>query len=241
MEQSCRMVPYIMNRLYEKAGGGNCGWFKSSFANACKCVSGRFVSYCRKKVGLKDPLYVTRDLVLDFLDNVCVANYAKTMQQREKKRITTAIKVLNTAFDFDIAVEETKLYRGFDVMCPYCNVKTNYVDSKVVYGKTCGGKRYLCPICGAHVGTHKGTAVPLGTPANEELQKLRKLAHARFDKLWRERIMTRTEAYRWIAKEMNIPEAEAHIGMFDRHQCLVMIQTVSSFFYRMAESTMKSA
>ena len=46
------------------------------------------------------------------------------------------------------------------VYCDYCGRETEYVDSKVIYGKSYG-KIYLCRNCMAYVGVHKGTDKPL--------------------------------------------------------------------------------
>lgn len=54
------------------------------------------------------------------------------------------------------------------VYCDYCGRETEYVDSKVIYGKSYG-KIYLCRNCMAYVGVHKGTDKPLGRLANAEL------------------------------------------------------------------------
>ena len=69
------------------------------------------------------------------------------------------------------------------VYCDYCGRETEYVDSKVIYGKSYG-KIYLCRNCMAYVGVHKGTDKPLGRLANAELRNWKKAAHAVFDPLW---------------------------------------------------------
>lgn len=49
-----------------------------------------------------------------------------------------------------------------------------------------------------------------------ERRSLRAEAHAIFDRLWKEGHMTRTEAYRWLASEFDLPRRRAHIGMMPR-------------------------
>ena len=44
------------------------------------------------------------------------------------------------------------------VYCDYCGRETEYVDSKVIYGKSYG-KIYLCRNCMAYVGVHKDIRV----------------------------------------------------------------------------------
>lgn len=74
-----------------------------------------------------------------------------------------------------------------EVYCDYCGRRAEFVDSKVIYGKSYG-MIYLCRCCPgyAYVGVHKGTDRPLGRLADMELRELKKLAHAAFDPLWKE-------------------------------------------------------
>lgn len=76
------------------------------------------------------------------------------------------------------------------VYCDYCGRETEYVDSKVIYGKSYG-KIYLCRNCMAYVGVHKGTDKPLGRLANAELRNWKKAAHAVFDPLWKYGLLSR--------------------------------------------------
>ena len=43
-----------------------------------------------------------------------------------------------------------------NVYCPYCGQQAEYVDSKVIYGRSYG-MAYLCRNCDAYVGVHRGT------------------------------------------------------------------------------------
>ena len=102
------------------------------------------------------------------------------------------------------------------VYCDYCGRETEYVDSKVIYGKSYG-KIYLCRNCMAYVGVHKGTDKPLGRLANAELRNWKKAAHAVFDPLWKYGRFRghRNAAYAWLAQKMGLPVEKTHIGMFD--------------------------
>lgn len=108
--------------------------------------------------------------------------------------------------------------------CPYCGRKAEYVDSKVVYGKSYG-KIYLCRNCMAYVGVHRGTSKPLGRLANAELRYWKKQAHAAFDPLWQYGRFkgSRNAAYVWLSKQMRTPINKTHIGMFDVGQCKQVI------------------
>lgn len=106
------------------------------------------------------------------------------------------------------------------VYCDYCGRQAEYVDSRVVYGKSYG-MIYLCRNCMAYVGVHKGTDKPLGRLANAELRHWKKLAHAAFDPLWKFGRFKgrRNGAYAWLAGKMGLPIEKTHIGMMDVRQC----------------------
>jgi len=112
------------------------------------------------------------------------------------------------------------------VWCDYCDTHTDYVDSEEIYGKSYG-MIYLCRSCGAYVGVHRGTDIPLGRLANAELRDWKKMAHANFDPVWTHGRFKgrRSDAYKWLADQMGLPEEETHIGMFNVKQCqqLIMI------------------
>lgn len=113
------------------------------------------------------------------------------------------------------------------VYCDYCGRETEYVDSKVIYGKSYG-KIYLCRNCMAYVGVHKGTDKPLGRLANAELRNWKKAAHAAFDPLWKYGRFRghRNAAYAWLAQKMGLPVEKTHIGMFDVGQCRKAIEII---------------
>ena len=111
------------------------------------------------------------------------------------------------------------------VFCDYCGRRAEYVDSKVVYGRSYG-MIYLCRNCMAYVGVHKGTDKPLGRLANAELRHWKIQAHDAFDPLWKYGPFKgrRNEAYAWLASQMGLPVEKTHIGMFDVQQCKRVIQ-----------------
>jgi Mg2+ and Co2+ transporter CorA len=45
------------------------------------------------------------------------------------------------------------------------------------------------------------------------------IAHAHFDPMWKDISLPRKEAYKWLAKELEIPLNECHIGVFDVDTC----------------------
>ncbi len=120
-------------------------------------------------------------------------------------------------------------------LCPYCENKTEYVDSSFVYGRSYG-MIYICKPCRAWVGVHKGTDNALGRLANAELRGAKKKAHFYFDQIaktslineiWTEHLpktSNRGKAYIWLAKQLNIPTIDCHIGMMDVVSCNRVIE-----------------
>ena len=120
----------------------------------------------------------------------------------------------------DIKEIHKEIFKG--KICPYCRNESHYVDSKIVYGKSYG-MIYLCNRCNAYVGVHKGTNQALGRLANNELRKYKIKAHDAFDKLWKSKQMTRTEAYKQLSEHLGIPPEFTHIGMFGVKTCKEVI------------------
>jgi len=83
---------------------------------------------------------------------------------------------------------------------------------------------YQCQNCNARVGCHPGSTRPLGNLANEALRMKRMETHHVFDSFWKERGMSRTQAYKWMAKKMRLSEELAHIGGFEIDRCQKLIK-----------------
>jgi hypothetical protein len=76
--------------------------------------------------------------------------------------------------------------------------------------------------------------MPLGTPANPPLRKLRSQTHAEFDPLWRggfraKKVMSRTECYAWLASQLGIHPDLCHVALFTVELCVAAIQAVRKF------------
>ena len=87
-------------------------------------------------------------------------------------------------------------------------------------------KWYWRCACGAYVGCHRTTKVPLGTPAGPATRRAREEAHAAFDTLWQRKVMrgvlradARNAAYAWLAEQMGLDPSATHIGSFTKTQC----------------------
>ena len=70
----------------------------------------------------------------------------------------------------------------------------------------------------------KGSTRPLGNLANEALRMKRMETHQIFDSFWKERGMSRTQGYKWMAKKLRLSEELAHIGGFEMDRCQKLIR-----------------
>jgi len=110
------------------------------------------------------------------------------------------------------------------VVCPYCRKEARCIDSIFIYKTKSYGYMWFCDCVKdfAYVGCKKGTAVPMGTLANKNLRRWRKVVHITFDSLWNgknERLMSRDDAYSWLSQKMGISSDRCHIAMFNEDQC----------------------
>lgn len=103
--------------------------------------------------------------------------------------------------------------------CPFCTGPVLLVSNEAIYGKTYGWPlTYRCDDCGARVGCHPGTDIPLGTLADDRTQKARQAAHAAFDATWRPYgTEFRPIAYEKLAEAFGRPEV--HIAWMSIEEC----------------------
>lgn len=109
--------------------------------------------------------------------------------------------------------------------CRFCNSDVEYTSHAKIYGGRTFSDWpyiYLCTnkSCGASVGVHSGTTHPLGTLADKPTKEARKRAHAQFDPIWKEKLMKRGEAYKWLADKLDILRFQCHISWFDEDLAL---------------------
>lgn len=84
------------------------------------------------------------------------------------------------------------------------------------------GLCYVCP-CGEVHGANQQTGEALGIPADKETRQLRVKAHQIFDNWWKQKGLKRRRAYRQLALLLNLEQKDCHIAMFDKVQCLKLI------------------
>ena len=124
---------------------------------------------------------------------------------------------------------DTLLWPGerADLLCPEgaCDGLLKLRSSK--HGLFYGCTRY--PACKGSHGAHPDGA-PLGVPADKATKQARIIAHEFFDRLWGEEIMTKDAAYAWMAKQMRVPAARAHISFLNKDTCEVLVETIKGCF-----------
>lgn len=118
-----------------------------------------------------------------------------------------------------VATDRVKHPLPAPTSCRLCSGEVTLVNNAVFYGKEYGWPlAYRCTECGARVGCHPDTDIPLGTLADEQTSKARREAHNAFDPLWQGKTpWHRQEAYRALARVMGVQVA--HISHFDAKEC----------------------
>lgn len=94
-----------------------------------------------------------------------------------------------------------------------------------------GALFFVCP-CGARVGCHPRTALPIGRPASGATRALRHQAHTAFDAIWLglrtkasgATVARRAKAYKWLARQLGIRTEDCHIGWFNAAECRRVIE-----------------
>ena len=126
-------------------------------------------------------------------------------------------------------MDEKPVREPVQVACDYCGRPAQLVKGDAIYPHRPDLyklKFWQCKPCDAYVGCHKRNprmqllgVEPLGRLANAELRAAKKAAHAAFDQLWKDEHMSRTAAYAWLSRTLNIEPSKCHIGMMDIADC----------------------
>ena len=122
------------------------------------------------------------------------------------------------------------------IRCPYCGSHAVLKSADGIYKDNSKNMMlYVCsryPKCDAYVRCHAGTTIPVGSMANHELRALRKTAHDYFDKLHKSGLMTKEDAYHWLAATVDAPMKHAHIGHLSEYYCKKVIDKSKEYFER---------
>ncbi len=90
-----------------------------------------------------------------------------------------------------------------------------------------GAMAYVCiryPRCNSYVMAKPDNLEPMGTLAGPELRRLRREAHIHFNRIYESGLMTKRDAYKWLANAVQAPMSHAHIGHLGEYYCKVVIQ-----------------
>jgi len=131
-------------------------------------------------------------------------------------------------------MKKMKKRKGFDIpgmknmKCPYCGSAVHLRSADGIYKENSRNTQlYVCskyPACDSYVRAYPGTTVPVGSLANSQLRSLRTTTHRHFDKLHETGVMTRKEAYGWLAFMLQSPLSQAHIGYLSEYYCNLIIE-----------------
>ncbi|CUR74707.1 hypothetical protein [Achromobacter phage CF418P1] len=105
--------------------------------------------------------------------------------------------------------------------CHCCGGQVRLISNSEIYGREYGPWpfAYLCSQCGAYVGLHPDTDLPLGIMATKATIQARKVAKADFLALVGERYAGKqSAAYAWLARALAISPSICHFGMFTEQQ-----------------------
>ena len=122
--------------------------------------------------------------------------------------------------------------------CPYCGSTVVFRSAEGIYKRNAEEHMlYVCkryPECDAYVTVHKGTRIPMGIMADGKLRKLRIDAHHAFDRLHESGMMSRREAYDWLAYMIQSPLSQAHIGELGEYYCNVVIKESRNLYRKLS-------
>ncbi len=130
--------------------------------------------------------------------------------------------------DETVKSSKKKSIKHTTIRCPYCGAPAVYRSADGIYLQNKNNTMlYVCanyPQCDSYVRVHPGTRTPVGSMADKKLRSMRKTAHQYFDQLHQTGIMSKKEAYLWLANLIDAPLSEAHIGYLGLYYCGLVIE-----------------
>ena len=172
---------------------------------------------------------IRNNLTRTLLESVIKERY--TEEYSLTKEPTVAVKWANIVTDIEelfntsLDREIIGLYDDRDVFC-CCGEKCYFTE----YRKR---KVWRCPVCGAMVGVHTGTNIPLGVPASREVGRKRLEVHREIDRIVRSG-MGKSHVYKLLSRRMNLSPEKTHAGLFNEEQCdeaLDVLKSIEGTFY----------
>ena len=135
--------------------------------------------------------------------------------------------VLGLEVNAPAIVARVKDFLPIPTTCHFCDGEVHLVNNAQFYGGRQYGwpLAYACSGCGARVGCHPHTDIPLGTLADRRTMLARRAAHDAFDPLWQEQGPgSRTRAYKALTALLGKP---GHISWLDAEECVRVIELVA--------------
>ena len=137
-----------------------------------------------------------------------------------------------------VDVSKKKRAPAHDTIDPWCiecgKLADRLVPGDMIYPHLPNLKRswFVQCECGAYVGCHPGTTIPMGRPAGRATLALRSKAHNLFDPFWQRDVIdlgasrrtARKAAYSWLAGKLGLDPSCCHIGWFDANQLNSVIE-----------------
>jgi len=103
--------------------------------------------------------------------------------------------------------------------CDNCSSsRMGLTSNSVLFGKERGNWPYCyyCDDCAAMVACHPNTNNPMGLMASSAIRRKRAKLHEVFDPVWEFKYLSRDDAYKWLAKELDLPsDIDCHIGLLN--------------------------
>ena len=120
------------------------------------------------------------------------------------------------------ALKRVRERLAIPTVCNCCGGSVRLVNNMEIYNGTEYGDwpyAYRCEHCGAYVGLHPQTDLPLGTMADHATRSARKQKKL-FIHLTKSHFKgSRDAAYQWLADSMGIEKRMCHWGVFTIEQC----------------------
>lgn len=120
--------------------------------------------------------------------------------------------------------------RNKNIYCPYCGSIAVLRRADEIYknppDKMEDRMLLVCknyPECDSYIKADKD-GNPIGVMANKELRHLRLIAHNYFDEIFKNNILSRSDAYKLLSDKLGTPLKETHISNFDEYRCKVVIK-----------------
>lgn len=166
--------------------------------------------------------------VPDHYLNEFIKNHMKEQDVNDPKTavlIGKMVFILNELLMKNINISE--LWPARKVRCD-CGTLCNLISAEAAYGHSAVVKQnlqhryyYRCPICGAMVGTHIGTNIPLGNPVHKLTAEMRKKTHERMEEVIQNHQLERTDIYQYLSQKLpDLDKKKVHVGYFDVSTCI---------------------